>query len=515
MAVAVHKLAVGIGDDSDHSAVTTGLWLFFLALVVRLAFLPIANNNGTDAWARYLIARSWLEHPTQLPSDVWLPLHFWLLGVALSVWNSEYSARLFTVLFGAATILPYWGALRRIFDSRVAWWSAILFALFGFHVAYSVTTSSEAPTLFFLALGFYAWVRFYLEDTWGWLVVGGIAFSAASLCRVEPWLYLPVLAAALLVSSSRGVAYPTSKSWLRLVGFTLAAAPGAVGWIAYSLLKWGEPFAVASRSSWLSLHLNVHQPLLDRLVAVPGAILVTLSPVVAILALIGICRNRHQDQSLVVVTALLVAVLGGINGLLAVKQNSTMARYTLMYSWLLIPFAFDALQLFPSRWPWLAGRKAFAGVLIFFLVWQGGITAGAYYGPPKIADKLSSVSPTLPLEVESRKLVLWLDAHRSPQDAVIFDDFNYGASDLIRYAHIPASEYFQVPYLADPTRVRTELNNFLVTRHPHFLVYSPSGLLRNIWSAENHPLDDPNVVLSRQWQQGNWEIYSLSYEQHH
>ncbi len=502
------------GIKSGISCWTVSLCLFLLAFAARLPFLFLAGNNGTDAWARYLIARSWLEHPRQLPSEVWLPLHFWVLGTALWVWNSELSARFLTLLLGAFTVLPYWGALRRIFNPRVAWQSTVFFALFTFHVAYSVTTSSEVPTIFFLVLGLYAWVRFVFEETWRWLVLGGVAFSAASLCRVEPWFYAPVLALASFSVSGNLVIRRTPRWWMRLAEFSLAAAAGAIGWIIYSLIKWGKPLAVANRTASLSARFSIQQPLVNRLIAVPGALLITLSPLIVILVLVGVSQIRRPAEPLMMVPAVIAAVLGVVNVSLAVRENLTMARYTLMYSWLLIPYAFEGLRVLSSRWPSMENRKAFAGVLIFFLVWQTGIVLGADYGPPQIADKLSSVSPTLPLAVELRDLVRWLDKHRAMGDAVIFDHFNYEEVDLIRYTRIPASQYFQVPEVMDRPVVETKLKDFLIMRHPGLVVYSPGGLLRDIWPIDNpsRSFDPSNVVLSRQWQEGNWQVYRISYK---
>jgi hypothetical protein len=45
--------------------------------------------------------------------------------------------------------------------------------------------------------------------------------------------------------------------------------------------------------------------------------------------------------------------------------------------------------------------------------------------------------------------------------------------------------YFQAPYQVEPAQVQTALRDFVVTRHPRFVVYSPSGLLRGIWSVDN------------------------------
>jgi 4-amino-4-deoxy-L-arabinose transferase-like glycosyltransferase len=442
-------------------------------------------------------------------------LHFWLLGAALWIWNSELSARLLTVVLGALAVLAFGGFVRRVFEARVAFYSTLMFALFGFHIAYSGTTSSEAPTVFFIVLGLYAWVRFRSEDGWRWLLLSGLAFSAASLCRIEAWLYIPVLTVGLLdFPLGPGAAWPDRKPWGRMIGFTLVASAGATGWMIYSLLKWGDPFAVAKRSAWLSAHLNIHQPLFNRLIAVPGALIVTLTPVIVGLAFLGLARILLRAELLALVPAILFSVLGAAHYFNAVTKNSTMARYTLMYGWLLISYGFEGLRGLSSRWQWSESRKSFAGVLLFVLLWQAGIIAGAHYGPPSIADKLSSVSPTLPLDVELRNLVRWLRTRRTPKDAVIFDDFNYEAINIIRYVGIPSSRSFRVPYLVDAALVERQLADFVARERPRLLVYSPRGQLRSIWSLDDREeinFDKLNMRLRCRWQERDWRVYEIEY----
>lgn len=58
------------------------------------------------------------------------PLHFWSIAVAsyLTGGVSEVSARLPAVLAATATLLLLYGIAARLFDRRVAWWSALIFA---------------------------------------------------------------------------------------------------------------------------------------------------------------------------------------------------------------------------------------------------------------------------------------------------------------------------------------------------------------------------------------------------
>jgi len=169
------------------------VFLTVLGLCARLPFLFLTLNASTDAWARYQIALDWLRHPAQVPSQVWLPMHFWLLGAALSFHPSELLARLFTLLLGACSVPLFWALVRRAFDSRVALYSALVFSCFGMHIAYSVTTGSEVPTVFFVVAGLYAWTRYIPEQDWRWGVLSGLMLSAACLCRYEPWVLVIVL----------------------------------------------------------------------------------------------------------------------------------------------------------------------------------------------------------------------------------------------------------------------------------------------------------------------------------
>jgi Dolichyl-phosphate-mannose-protein mannosyltransferase len=504
---------------ADAGARSTPGWLgpLLLATGVRLIFLPIALNNGTDAWARLRIAQAWVEHPRRLPSTVWPPLHFWLLGCALWIWNSEWSARLVTLLFGSLTVLPFWGLMRRAFDRRVAFWSALFFALFGFHIAYSVTTSSEAPTIFFLTLGFYGWALFCHERRWVWLLPSGLGFLGGSLCRYEVWVFI-VLLTLLLLDLSHGwhSLWRNRRAWQRAASFGLLSSLGAVGWMAYSWWALGSPLAAARRNAWEASHLQMHQSLPHRLAAVPGALAITLSPLVAVLAIWGIIRvwgrpqvGNNPDRALIV-AALLMTGLQVVN---SITSDLTMARFTLMYSWLLIPFAFVGLRALCSRWKLPEDGRAFAALLCLFLAWQACVTVGAYWTDhPEIADRLAVVSPALPLPVEIRFLTGWLKRNTSIGDSVVVDQFQYEAADIVRFSGLTLSRCLGVPLPANRSQVETTLSNFLAQQHPHLLVYCTKGQLGRFW-----PLPDKvdaglpalGLRLHRLWEGNVYRVYAV------
>ncbi|HXJ93311.1 MAG TPA: glycosyltransferase family 39 protein [Terriglobia bacterium] len=509
----------------DSTADKMWLWLFLIALAVRLPFVFIAPNNGTDALARFHYALAWLKDPARLPdattTDAWLPLHIWLLGAVLWLWNSERSARLLTAFLGAATILPYWGTLRRAFDLRGTLASTLLFALYGFHVAYSVTTSSETPTLFFLTSGVYFWMRFLLDARWAWCVPAAIALSAASLCRFDAWVFMPVLS-VLLLDFSRGWAsvWSNRSAWLRATCFGLTASAGAVGWMVFSYVRWADPMELPHRTIRLihSLSPVLRHSLPFRLVVVPVSLLTSLSPLIVVLAALGIFWVLGRGERAAKSLAVLALTLFAWNYANSVKNETTQARYILMYSWLLIPFAFEGLRRLARLRPRWGGRRVYVGTVVFFLVWEAGIVFGGHYGPEVIADRLSPMSPTLEPHVEIRRLTQWLRGHTGSTDTVVFDEFSFQSDTILQLSGINLSRVFQVrgPAYSSREVLGKEVQKFIRSRHPRFAVCSPYGPIGDLWSLDDREdVDLPALGISLQleWQAAHWRVYTISYSQ--
>jgi len=511
----VNVVVPALKADADKSWV----WLFCFGLATRLVFILLAENNGTDAYARYLTALSILKDPGHVPSEVWLPFHLWLLAAVLSVWSSEVAARLFTAMLGALTLLPFWGLARRAFDPRTAFYSTLVFALFGFHVGYSVTTSSEVPTIFLLVLGVYGWLRFEEGSRWGWVVLAASAFSAACLSRYEAWLYVIVLGIALLGSAPGWRSTLSNRrGWMRVLGFGFPASIGALGWMLFSYVTWGDPLWSAHRTLSLNLnspaYMNVQNPLTYRLAVVPGVLAVTLSPLILCLAVVGIVTTLRKFTLPASALAGLVLVLSGMHYFNAVYGHVTMARYTLMYSWLLIPFAFIGLAGTQRWWPRISGQKVWVAVVIFALAWQGGVLAGSYWGPEVVGDKLSAVAPTLPPRHEIRRLARWLQAHATTSDTLIVDEFNYESVEILRSGGMPASSVFVVPATGDSRDVERQLTGFVKSRHPRLLVYCFKGRLSAMWALPNLPeieLTGFGMRLRELWRGSDYRVYEIEY----
>src|SRR5437867_9528311 len=89
------------------------------ALALRIAFLVFSDNNDGDAFARVLLSRQVVNQGTWLPTDVWLPAHFWMLSLpCLFGLESQLSLRLFTALTGALGVVAFYFLCRKLFGER-------------------------------------------------------------------------------------------------------------------------------------------------------------------------------------------------------------------------------------------------------------------------------------------------------------------------------------------------------------------------------------------------------------
>jgi len=490
------------------------LKLFSVALGVRLIDLCFTHNTGTDAWARYQIALTWLNNPWHVPSTIWLPLHFWLLGSVLMLWKSELAARLLTVLLGSLTVPPLYGIVRRVFDGSVAVYATLTLIFLGLHVGYSGTTSSEVPTVFFVVWGVYSWLRYRSDGEGKWLVIAGAAFSAASLCRFEPWIYIPVLG-VLTLDFSRGMK-GALETWPRAAAFLLLASVGAAGWAVFSYVKWGDWLASAHGTALINASnpLNPQHPTPYTILSVPGGLVASLTPIIVILALIAIADIFREPFSTKWMVAMLAVVLTAAHWLNAILHTATMARYALMYNWLWLPLAFYALEKHAGNWKdWLA-RRAFVSTFAFFVIWQGLIIAVAQRAPCNVADRFGSISATLPLRCDLRHLISWVKGNVQDDEAVVLDNFSYEAADMIRFCHLRQQNVFSPPYMAGPADVKNDLASFVINQHPRLLVYEPRGPLGRTFMLGNEEsvvlkTAEVQLHLYRIWQGQEYRVYAI------
>ena len=493
--------------------------IFLLGFALRVLLMFVAGNNGGDAFVRYEIGVTWLHNPWHLPSLVYLPLHPILNGLAYAVWPSEMGPRFFTVVLGSLTVLLFGGIAQRLFSPLVTVFSTLMFALFGFHIAYSMTTSAEVPTLFFLALGMYGWVRYVKEDRSAWLWVVLLGFGCAAWCKLEAWVFMAPLAVFTLDwSGGLKSAIHNKKRWRMAALFGIASTAGAISLMSLAYVWWHDPIAFAHRSFAIGNQLPgfLRQSPLYSSMAHPGALFMTLSPVVMLLSVLGITLLFRERGWLWKVPGALAVFSLAVWTYMTIYHSTTMARYTLLYSWLLIPYAFTAIEWL-SKGSVRRARDWMMIVIATAVLWQGATLAGAYYAPAAIANKLSSVAITLPMRPDIRAVAAWMHANVNSGEYLAADNFNEEAADVVRLCGLDRSQAMILPWLTPSERggdADQRLRSFVIRQHPSFLIYSPKGRLHALWGMHDETdfeVAGLGVSLHRVFANGNYRVYRMSY----
>jgi len=148
-------------------------------------------------------------------------------------------------------------------------------------------------------------------------------------------------------------------------------------------------------------------------------------------------------------------------------------------------------------------------------MWQVAIVLGAAFARPVIADRLSVMSPTIPLHHEARDLVNWLSHNNPRSSSVIVDDLNWDSAAILRFAPLDPSQTFHITseYYSDRDRLRRDLNEFVRARHPALCVCSPYGLIGTMWSvrdAQDVNVQNLAIHLHVLWQGKYWRVYSIA-----
>lgn len=138
----------------------------------------------------------------------------------LAAWSPDpLLLRYWMALVGALAGLGFYLLVTELYDRRIAFYAALIFASHPFLVALSVVPFQEVPTLAGLLFAFY----FAFRDRW---LVASLCLALACLTRYDAWIACPVLALDYFLRNGR-----TPRS--AIAGATLFGwAPAA--WMLYS-----------------------------------------------------------------------------------------------------------------------------------------------------------------------------------------------------------------------------------------------------------------------------------------
>ncbi|HEX8552552.1 MAG TPA: glycosyltransferase family 39 protein [Abditibacteriaceae bacterium] len=245
------------------------LVMFFVALYIAIAGLLVLRvplGKAPDETAHiYYVQHLATTHslpvfkPIGATKDPGYEFHQPPLYYAISAvgWNAvgpgvqNYACRLVSLLFGAATILLVFGAVRRLFDESAAILAAGFVALWPLHINVGASAGNDTAAGFFCALLFYLVARGSTEEAPSLKLSAaiGVAVGLAMLSKTST---LTVCLAALgwLVHSSWKSPVEIDRTlrrtiFLRNAAIALTVASLICGpWLVRNTALYGDPLAV-------------------------------------------------------------------------------------------------------------------------------------------------------------------------------------------------------------------------------------------------------------------------------
>lgn len=306
-----------------------------LAAAIRLAVLPHATADGSDAVSRVWIAWRWLEDPQFIPNQVWGPLHFYLIGGVLALFPDPVLPPIFLHVMLGVAISPLLYVFTKIeFGSeRAALIVALTSAVYPVAVRNSVSVRSETPcALFVLAAMIFVSRARRMQDGRTQAIAGGFFMTLAGMLRYEVWLLIPFFAVLFWRKRSHGLLFLT------------VAMIHPVIWTFASWMSTGDPFYSMNWAAAWELHsmgrseLDLAERLRSGIVFLINA-LQGLTPLVALACLTGAALSflkREGSALWLLPLSMLAAALAGavVRGSLVPKFN-----YTETLGLMLLPFS--------------------------------------------------------------------------------------------------------------------------------------------------------------------------------
>jgi hypothetical protein len=451
-----------------------------LALVLRAAVFPFAENKHGDAPMRALIAERTARDPAAAADPraycQFGPLHLALMRPFLLVdEETPRASRYLSLLAGLATFFPFFALASRLAGARAATLAALALAVSPLHVQVSTTAASEALYLLLFVAMLERLTRALEDDAapLGVYAAAGALASLAAVTRYDAWVSLPAAAGAAWIFA-RGPAGPARVRRVRgLLVFGLVAAVLPAAWVAWSAARTDDPIFFFHYIT--NDHAQLAAAALERYGAVLGrarqlgiwalALAAAMTPVL-LFVLLGralsrpltptlspLRGEREKDLHLAprsgersvtegrrVRGAALVALVAALappalylgQGVLRLAFEP-LPRFALVPGTLLLPFA--AALVPPAR-----EAAARAGVVLSALAFAATVWLVATVGRPRLWGGAESLGALTRLDAEDRALAAHLRAHRAPGDRVMIQPFGYDEIAILAEARVPAAE---------------------------------------------------------------------------
>ena len=196
-APAIEKPDAGLSARIFLIAMTLGLLLRLIAVIWG------GLSPGGDGMGRLANAVAWAERPRwQGLSGVWRPLHWYVLGELIRLWNQPVIwAKLINFSCGIGSLIILRKAVDAVFGPLVASLSALLLAIYWTHIWLTSSYWVEVPYLLLVFLALRYALKVVATTSLMAAFVAGLFLTIAVLLRHEATLILGLFLVWLAIST--------------------------------------------------------------------------------------------------------------------------------------------------------------------------------------------------------------------------------------------------------------------------------------------------------------------------
>ncbi len=449
--------------------------IMLLAFLIRLGLLLVSDDFHGVSNGRIIRAQLILKN--ELPNGQWYspvhpPVHLMFLMGGIKLFNDpSLGARLISLIFGTLLLLPFYYCVKFLFDGQVAVFSMLAVAVYSEHVVYSVIATSETCFHFFLFLSLFLLLTFLKEKSAKCLLGSALCLGAASLCRYEGLLFIPLFAFAL------------REDLKHCALFVAAALIGPAVWMFINFIHRGDPlqfintndFTVPLQFGWIRAQGEA-MGTLKKAMFWPKSLIDTLGWGVFLLGIGGIAyslfRRERMFMGLLFCFLLAVFVFRTIEEKLYVQE-----RYAITLGLLLIPYSVFSISKVIESF-----RKhdiKIPGIVTLLLI--GSMI-------PSLGQRVLAAPLYTPLF--AREVAAYMHENIREGDNIILDhcgDEKY-REPLKVLSGINPKQFVLMPYLVpkDGQWLADKEMFFKVLKEAkvNILIYSPKGDLKDILGLE-------------------------------
>jgi len=208
-------------------------WLVAGIILLKLTLLPFAQTVNADAVSRIFSSINWMKNPSIITNNFWGPIHFYIHGTALMLWNNQiYTPKIVTLLFAAFTLIPFYFFTKREFNENGALIATFFLAFSPILFRNSFLALSETPYLFFLALTINLLSKGIKVKSNLYILLAGLTITIAGGIRYEAWIMILIFTLILFLL----------KNWKYIFIFNSTALLFPTYWLISNWITTGDPF---------------------------------------------------------------------------------------------------------------------------------------------------------------------------------------------------------------------------------------------------------------------------------